>query len=72
MLAGAGERLNEIVGLLIELSVVPFYEGEPTLPDALSRIAALGYAPTGFFPVARRKSSAALTTVDVCFVRSEG
>ena len=71
VLAGAGDRFNEIVGLLVELSVVPFYEGEPTLPEALLRVADLGYAPTGFFPVARRRDSAALTTVDVCFVRSD-
>ena len=69
VLEGAGDHLKKVQGLLVEASVVPFYIDEPTLADLLSRITSLGFAPSGIFPVARRKNSIALTTVDVCFVK---
>jgi FkbM family methyltransferase len=71
VLAGAGERLRDVAGLLLEASIVPFYEGEPTLCETMLALAEHGFSPTGFFPVSRSKHSLALTTVDVCFVRDQ-
>ena len=69
VLAGAAGHLEDVQGLLLEASIVPFYEGEPTLSEMVLEVAAHGFSPTGFFPVARSKHSLALTTVDICFIR---
>ncbi len=69
VLAGTGEYLQQVGGLLLEASIVPFYEGEPALGEVLAAVETLGFAPSGFFPVARDKNSIALATLDVCFVR---
>jgi FkbM family methyltransferase len=68
VLAGAGARLSSVAVVVLEASVTTFYEGEPTLPVMLQELASLGFVPSGFFPVTRRRGSLALDTVDVCFV----
>jgi FkbM family methyltransferase len=70
VLAGAGARLDSVEAVLLEASVTTFYEGEPTLTVMLERLDAMGFTPSGFFPVTRRQGSLGLDTVDVCFVRS--
>jgi len=70
VLLGASDHLEDVEALLLELSVDPFYEGESDLNEVLAFVRARGFEPTGFFPVARKKHSLALDTVDVCFVRS--
>jgi FkbM family methyltransferase len=71
VLEGAGDFLGFIKVILLEGSVTTFYEDEPPLPMLLERLDALGFAPSGFFPVTRRPTSMALDTVDVCFVRRD-
>ena len=70
VLQGAGARLNHVVGLLLEASILPFYEEEPDLMAVISAADRLGYRPTGFFPVCRTKGSLALDTVDISFVKA--
>ncbi len=44
VLAGLGERVEEVVGLQLELSLVPVYEGQPSYLDMLARVTALGFS----------------------------
>jgi FkbM family methyltransferase len=71
VLRGAGSQLSHVSGLLLEASIQPFYESEPDLVVTLEEAARVGFRPSGFFPVVRR-SSGALDTLDVCFVRTDG
>jgi FkbM family methyltransferase len=70
VLTGAGARLSSVTVVVLEASVTTFYQSEPTLAATLEELAALGFVPSGFFPVTRRQGSFGLDTVDVCFVRS--
>ena len=65
VLDGVGSHYDQVAGLLLEASIRTFYADEPHLLDADRR----GYSPSGFFPVTRTKSSPALDTLDVSFVR---
>jgi FkbM family methyltransferase len=53
VLAGAGRGLAYTMGLQVELSVKPVYEGMVNYLDAIPRINALGFEITGLFPVNR-------------------
>lgn len=44
VLAGLGERISQVAGLQLELSLVPVYEGQPSYLDMLARVEALGFA----------------------------
>lgn len=68
VLAGAGTCLSSISGLLLEVSIINFYQSEPRISEMLDHVEGFGFDPSGFFPVARRKNSLALTTIDVCFL----
>lgn len=68
---GAGDRLCDLVGLQCELSLIPLYEGMPTIEDALSVFRAAGFDVTGFFPVAVENATARLLEVDCVMIRSQ-
>jgi FkbM family methyltransferase len=53
VLAGAGDALAAFNAAQTELSVRPIYQGAPEYIEALRVWADLGFAVTGFFPVAR-------------------
>lgn len=53
VLEGAIGSLDKIVGLQIELSVMPIYDDMTEYIVALARIRELGFIPTGMFPVVR-------------------
>jgi FkbM family methyltransferase len=53
VLAGASGCLDQVVGLMTEVSVRPIYEAMPRYIEALTTIEELGYELTGLFPVAR-------------------
>jgi FkbM family methyltransferase len=48
---GAAGCIDRIVGLQIELSVMPIYEGAPEYLDALRFVHDRGFSPSGMFPV---------------------
>jgi FkbM family methyltransferase len=51
VLEGATGCLENVRAIQTEISVVPLYEGMPTWIDSMSRLAELGFEPTGMFPV---------------------
>ncbi len=52
---GAGRRLDDVLALQTELSVLPIYEGAVPLTEALTELTGLGFHVTGMFPVNRDK-----------------
>ena len=68
---GAGDRINDLIGLQCELSLIPLYEGMPTIEDALGVFRAAGFDVTGFFPVAVENATARLLEVDCVMIRSQ-
>ena len=68
---GAGDRIHDLVGLQCELSLIPLYEGMPTIEDALSVFRAAGFDVTGFFPVAVENATARMLEVDCVMIRSQ-
>jgi FkbM family methyltransferase len=67
----AGDRIHDLVGLQCELSLIPLYEGMPTIEDALGVFRAAGFDVTGFFPVAVENATARLLEVDCVMIRSQ-
>lgn len=67
----AGDRIHDFVGLQCELSLIPLYEGMPTIEDALGVFRAVGFDVTGFFPVAVENATARLLEVDCVMIRSQ-
>jgi len=51
VLKGATGCLDNVLAIQTEISVVPLYEGMPTWIESMSRLAELGFEPTGLFPV---------------------
>jgi FkbM family methyltransferase len=51
VLAGATGALEHVVGVQTEMSVIPLYEGMPDYIETLQAMRALGFAPSGIFPV---------------------
>lgn len=49
--AGAGECIEEIVGMQSEVSAVPMYESMPGLTEQIATYEAAGFELTGMFPV---------------------
>jgi hypothetical protein len=50
VLAGAGDQLDRVLGLQLELSLVPLYEGQPLIEDVVADVRARGLVPVGIEP----------------------
>ena len=64
---GAKPILKHVVGMQMELSFRPIYQGMPAMPEVLAFSAALGFQATGLFPISRDKEMR-LIEVDCVFV----
>jgi FkbM family methyltransferase len=69
VLAGAGRSLEHIDGLQLELSFMPLYEHEAPFDEAIRRLQAKRFYPTGIFPVLRH-NDLTLIEADCVFRRS--
>jgi FkbM family methyltransferase len=70
VLRGAERCLDRVLGVQIELSLRPIYEGMPDITDALQALRQAGYDPVGFAPVAT-DSSGAVVELD-CVAQRRG
>ena len=70
VLDGAGEALQKIDTLELELSLVPLYEGGPLLPDMMALLAARGYELVGLEPGFSDARTGRLLQVDGIFHRT--
>lgn len=53
VIRGAGQVLERVVALQIELGLTRIYRGLPPYHQVLAELDALGFQPAGFFPVSR-------------------
>jgi FkbM family methyltransferase len=56
VLRGAGTRLRQTAGILLEMSVQPLYDGTPPHWEVLEFARASGFEPYGFSTISRDKS----------------
>jgi FkbM family methyltransferase len=70
VLAGAERLLDRLLGIQLELSLVPLYEGERTLRSMLDDLAALGFEPCLFLPGYFERKLARQLQVDGVFMRA--
>lgn len=69
VLKGANDVFEQLVGLQLEASLTPVYEGVPTFAQMVEHVASLGFDLTGVFPV-NRDSLFRLIEVDCVFINS--
>lgn len=67
--SGLGEQVKRIVGLQSEVSVIPIYEGTPTMIEALMLYESHGFEITGFFPITKDNKTSRVIEYDCVMVR---
>jgi len=71
ILEGAGDQLNRVVGMRIEMSIVRSYEGEPLLCEMLPFIYGLGYQICAIEEAWSNRSTQEVYQVDVTVFRTD-
>ncbi|MCS6778355.1 MAG: FkbM family methyltransferase [Geminicoccaceae bacterium] len=71
VLDGIATLWPRVVGVQLELSLVPLYEGEKGWRDTIDRMASFGYVPWLFLPGYVEPRSARELQMDVVFFREE-
>ena len=71
VVAGAGERMGEMLGLQTEIAAQHFYEGMVSFGDAFNRYHGLGYAITGMYPIARKHDGLQIIEFDCVMIRTD-
>jgi FkbM family methyltransferase len=69
VLRGAQQTLTRVVGLQLELSLVPLYEGQLLMPEMLQRIEALGFELWGLAPAFVDRRSGRTLQLDATLMR---
>lgn len=69
VLQGASEILGQAVGLHVELSFVPLYEGQPLFHEMVERIREDGFCLWGIWPGIHDPESGRMLQVDATFFR---
>jgi FkbM family methyltransferase len=67
--SGAGDVVDELVGLQSEVSCIPLYEGMPHLTEQIETYERSGYAIAGLTPVMRDDKSLAVIEFDLLMIR---
>jgi len=66
---GAGDRIEEFVGMQSELPLMQIYEGMPRLPEALGVYEAAGFDVAAMYPVSRQGKTGRVLEFDCVMVR---
>jgi FkbM family methyltransferase len=69
VLRGATETLPRVVGMQMELSLVPLYEGQVLMPGMLRKVAGLGFELWGLSPAFAAPETGRMLQVDATFFR---
>jgi len=72
VIAGADGVLDRLDAVMLELSMVPLYEGEPPAEALLATLRDRGFSPAYFAPAFVQKPSRRWIQADVVFVRDDG
>ena len=70
VIRGAGGCLDRLLAIQVELPVREVYQGAGNYLEALAELAAMGFDPTGFFPV-QRDRTLRIVNVDAVMVRRD-
>lgn len=70
VVAGAGDMLDRVTLLQLEMSIVPVYQGEPTYLDTIAWLADRGFQPVLFIPGYFNRRTARLIAMDGIFARA--
>lgn len=70
VLDGARDTMPHIKGILVELSLVPLYEGQHLWRDVIDRLEAEGFVLWAFKPAFSDQTSGRMLQVDGIFYRS--
>lgn len=69
VLTGATETLSRIVGMQVELSLIPLYDGQMLMPDMLKKVADLGFELWGLSPTFAAPETGRMLQVDATFFK---
>jgi FkbM family methyltransferase len=72
VLAGAEQSLESIVGIEMELSLTPLYEGETLLPEMIQKLDEHGFVLMSLDPAFSDPATGRLLQVDATFFRNDG
>lgn len=72
VLLGAVNSLQLIVGVQMEMSLVPLYDGEKRFSEMVPYLTSLGFSLMSIEPVFRDKETGQMLAVDGIFYRDEG
>jgi FkbM family methyltransferase len=67
--AGAGDRVQQIIGMQSEVACVPIYDGMPRLPEQISVYEGAGFEISGMFPVTIDRKTLRVIEFDAVLVR---
>lgn len=71
VVAGAGERMVEMLALQTEISQQHYYEGMVPFGEALDRFRSLGFSITGMYPIARQLDGLQIIEFDCVMMRTD-
>ncbi len=69
VIKGAGECLQQVLGLQSEIALQPLYMGVPDYLEFLEECRKLGFEPTGFFPIFHCPTSKQMVELDAVLTR---
>ena len=69
VLKGAGDTLSRIVGMQMELSLIPLYDGQKLMPEMLTEVANLGFELWGISPTFAEPETGRMLQVDATFFK---
>jgi FkbM family methyltransferase len=69
VLRGAEDTLSRIVGMQMELSLIPLYEGQKLMPEMLAEVANLGFELWGISPTFAAPATGRMLQVDATFFK---
>jgi FkbM family methyltransferase len=69
--AGAGSRIDDVLGMQSEVACVPIYENIPRLPRQIEVYEAAGFELTGMYPVTIDPTSLRVIEFDAVMIRAD-
>jgi len=72
ILASGGSALARVIGVQLEMSLVPLYDGEALMPTLLADLERLGFVPMSLEPGYADPRTGRLLQVDGVFFRGDG
>lgn len=68
--AGAGDRIEDFVGMQSEVAVLRLYEGSPPMSESIAAYEASGFEITGMYPVTREQTTGRVVEFDCVMMRA--